>query len=72
MHLNFVHARSCPQRWVYGRKFWSEMMSLASRSGVIFPYLQATKQTVKCQLFSGAKELVPAAGKAEKRTLASY
>lgn len=47
--------------------FLAKMMSIASRSGAFSPYLQATKHTVKSVVFSGAKELVPVAGKAEKR-----
>ncbi|XP_047452144.1 cytochrome b-c1 complex subunit Rieske, mitochondrial [Mugil cephalus] len=37
------------------------MMSLASRSGALSPYLTATKQTIKSLVVPGAKELVPAA-----------
>ncbi|XP_041795386.1 cytochrome b-c1 complex subunit Rieske, mitochondrial-like isoform X1 [Chelmon rostratus] len=40
------------------------MMSIAARSGALSPYLQATKHTTKSLVFPGAKELLPAAGKA--------
>lgn len=45
------------------------MMSIAARCGALSPYLQATKHTAKNLVFPGAKELVPAAGKAEERRL---
>lgn len=47
------------------------MMSLAARCGALSPYLQATKHSAKNLVFPGVKELVPAAGKAKDRQVAS-
>lgn len=46
------------------------MLSLASRCGVISPYLNATKQTAKSLKFSGVQKSVSAAGKAKDLCMA--